>query len=80
MSQTRRAVGGGIGVVVVAGLITVSPQLATIVKDYLLEMDARKRTVAFYEWVEKCEDYGGRPWKGNCLDENSNELKLEGYK
>ena len=79
MSQTKRAVSGGIGVVVVAGLITVSPQLATIVKDYLLEIDARKRTVAFYEWVETCEDYKGRPWKGDCLDENGNKLKLEGY-
>jgi len=67
VSQTKRAVSGGIGVVVVAGLISVAPQLATIYKDYKLEMDARKRSAAAWELIDECEDSGGRWWKGSCL-------------
>jgi len=69
----KKAVGGGIGVVVVAGLIAVSPQLLTIVKDYMLEMDARKRSAAVWNLIDECEEHGGRWWKGDCVQREVTE-------
>ena len=62
----KKVVGGGIGVVVVAGLIAICPQLATTVKDYMLEMDARERSAQVWEMIDECEEHGGRWWKGDC--------------
>jgi len=79
-ARTRNLVASGAALALVAAIGPYALQGFTAWLDHRREMAIIERqdaqVAAWLKWSKRCEDAGGRQWRGDCLDEHGQVIDL----